>query len=125
MVAYICQCYFLNSSHPLLSLLCPKSIFCVCLHSFPVNRFISTVFLESIYVLINKICFSDLLHPEYQALGSSTSLQLTQIYSFSWLSNIPLCICTTTSLSIHLSIVLNIFNASTEVIHFTVSGRSI
>ena len=29
-------------------------------------------------------------------------IELTQSCSFSWLSNIPLCICTTTSLSIHL-----------------------
>ena len=31
-----------------------------------------------------------LFHSVYQALGSSTSLQLIQIYSISWLSNIPL-----------------------------------
>ena len=30
-------------------------------------------------------------------------LELTQMHSFLWLSNIPLCICTTTSLSTHLS----------------------
>ena len=29
-------------------------------------------------------------HPTQQALGSSTSLQLTQMCSFLWLSNIPL-----------------------------------
>ena len=42
-----------------------------------------------IYVLIYGICFSpsNLL----QALGSSMSLELTQIHSFLWLSNIPLC----------------------------------
>ena len=33
---------------------------------------------------------------------SSTSLELSQVYSFAWLSNIPLCICTTAFLSIHL-----------------------
>ena len=33
---------------------------------------------------------------------SSTLLELTQMSSFYWLSNIPLCICTTSSLSIHL-----------------------
>ena len=30
-------------------------------------------------------------------------LQMALFYSFLWLSNIPLCICTTSSLSIHLS----------------------
>ena len=34
--------------------------------------------------------------------GSSTSLWKTQFHSFSWLSNIPLCIWTTSSLSIYL-----------------------
>ena len=33
---------------------------------------------------------------------SSTSLELIQMYSFWWLSNTPLCICTTAFLSIHL-----------------------
>ena len=49
-----------------------------------------------IYGLIYDICFSlcDLLHSVKQALVSSTSLELTQICSFVWLSNIPLCICT-------------------------------
>ena len=52
--------------------------------------------LTHIYGLIYDICFSlcDLLHSVKQALVSSTSLELTQICSFVWLSNIPLCICT-------------------------------
>ena len=33
---------------------------------------------------------------------SATSLELIQMYSFWWLGNIPLCICTTAFLSIHL-----------------------
>ena len=33
----------------------------------------------------------------------SSDSELSQIHSFLWLSNIPLCICTITSLSIHLS----------------------
>ena len=37
-------------------------------------------------------------------MHTCTSLELMQIHSFSWLSNIPLYICTTTSLSIHLSV---------------------
>ena len=58
-----------------------------------------------IYALIYDICFSlsDLLHSVWQSLGPSTSLQMTQFRSFLWLSNIPLYICTTSSLSIHLS----------------------
>ena len=39
----------------------------------------------------------------YDRLGPSTSLQVTQFRFFLWLSNIPLYICATSSLSIHLS----------------------
>ena len=58
-----------------------------------------------IYVLAYGICFSlsDLLHSVGQTLGPSTSLQITQFCLFLWLSNIPLYICATSSLSIHLS----------------------
>ena len=57
-----------------------------------------------IYVLAYSICFSlsDLLHSVRQILGPSTSLQITQFRLFLWLSNIPLYICATSSLSIHL-----------------------
>ena len=37
-------------------------------------------------------------------LSPSTSLQITQFHFFLWLSNIPLYICATSSLSIHLSV---------------------
>ena len=58
-----------------------------------------------IYVLAYSICFSpsDLLHSVWQTLGPSTSLQITQFRFFLWLSNIPLYICATSSLSTHLS----------------------
>ena len=106
MVMYTFQCYSLNSSHPLLPPLYSQvSSLSLHLYSCPANRLISTIFLDSIYVLIHGICFSlsKLLHSVQQALVSSTSLKLTQIHSFSWLSNIQLYICTTTSLFIHLS----------------------
>ena len=59
-----------------------------------------------IYALIYDISFSlsNLLHSVWQSLGPSTSLQMTQFHSFLWLSNIPLYICTTTPLSIHLPV---------------------
>ena len=64
----------------------------------------SIPFFEIAHVLIYDICFSlsDLIHSVWQSLDSSTSQQITQFRSFLWLSNIPLYICTTTSLSIHL-----------------------
>ena len=66
--------------------------------SVPFSRF-------HISVLIYDICFSlsDLLQSVWQSLDSSMSLQMTQFRSFLWLSNIPLYICTTSSLSIRLS----------------------
>ena len=44
-IVYICQCYSLNLSHPLLPLLCPQ-VHSPCPHlpSFPANSFISTIF---------------------------------------------------------------------------------
>ena len=58
-----------------------------------------------IQALIYDICFSlsDLLHSVGQSLDPSTSQQMTQFRSFLWLSNIPLYICTTSSLSMRLS----------------------
>ena len=52
-------------------------------------------------MLAYSICFSlsDLLHSVWQSLGPSTSLQITQFRFFLWLSNIPLYICATSSLS--------------------------
>ena len=50
-VRYIFQCYSLHSSHPLLPALCPQ-VCSLCLHlcRFPVNRLISTTFLDSIHM---------------------------------------------------------------------------
>ena len=75
--------------------------FCCC----PGTRFISAVFLDYTDVLIHDVWFSlfNLLHSVRQALGPSTSVNMTQFCSFLWLSSIPLHICTTFSLSIHLS----------------------
>ena len=51
MIVYICQCYFLYLSHPLLSSLCPEvHSLHLCLHSFSANRLINTIFLDSIYM---------------------------------------------------------------------------
>ena len=76
------------------------SLFLPCkpVHLYHLSRF-------HIYVLIYDIYFSvsDLVHSVWQTLGPSTSLQMTQFRSFLWLSNIPLYICTTSSLSIRLS----------------------
>ena len=49
---YICQCYSPNSSHPHLPPLRLQVCF-LCLHlcSSPANRFISTIFVDSIYVI--------------------------------------------------------------------------
>ena len=49
---------------------------------------------------------SDLLHT-VRCEGGSRFIHIIRtnsMHSFLWLSNIPLCVCTTTSLSIHLSV---------------------
>ena len=67
-IVYTCQCYLLNLPHPLLPLLCPQLYSLLLhLHSFPANRLIGTVFLDSLCVcvciythidtLIHNICF--------------------------------------------------------------------
>ena len=64
MVAYTCQCYSLNSSHALLPLLCPKSVFCVCT-SIPALHICSSVpFFQIPYICVNiqNLFFSVLLH---------------------------------------------------------------
>ena len=86
---------------------CPQ-VHCLhlCLYSCPAPRFIRLFFFSRfhIYVLAYGICFplSDLLHSVRQTLVPSTSLQITQFCFFLWLSNIPLYICATSSVSIHL-----------------------
>ena len=71
---------------------------CKLVHLYYFSRF-------HIYVSIYNICFSlsDLLHSVWQSLDPTTSIQMTQFRSFLWLSNILLYICTTSALSIHLS----------------------
>ena len=58
-LVYMFPCYYLHSSHPLLSL--PESqvcSLCLNLHCCFANRFISTIFLDFMYiVLIYDICF--------------------------------------------------------------------
>ena len=51
MVMYMFPCYSLNSSNPLFPLVCPQVCYlCLCLHCCPANRFITTIFLDSIYM---------------------------------------------------------------------------
>ena len=67
------------------------------------NGFICSIFPDSIYTFIcNIFFFSFWLTSLWQTLGTCTSFQKTQFCSFLWLSNIPLYVCTTSSLSLHL-----------------------
>ena len=115
LVVYICPCHSLTS--PQLTLPPPhvlKSILYICVFipvlplgsSAPVVFCFLFFFRFHIYALAYSICFSlsHLLHFERQTLGPSTSLQITQFCFFLWLSNIPLDICVTSSLCIHLSV---------------------
>ena len=65
------SCYSLNSSQPLLPLLCPQVCFlCVYIYCCPTYRFLSTsfCFLDSMHALIYDTCFflSDWLHCAWQ-----------------------------------------------------------
>ena len=76
------------------------------LYSCPAPRFFRTFFFLrfNIWVSIRYFFFSFwLFHSVWQTLCPTTSLQITQCRFFLWLSNIPLYICTTSSLPIHLS----------------------
>ena len=51
MVKFLFQCCPPNSSHPILSQLCPQVCFlCLCLHCCSANRLVSTILLDSIYI---------------------------------------------------------------------------
>ena len=89
---------------------CPQSILYICV-SIPVLQIGSSVlfFLGSMYMrsyMMFVFLFSDLLYFVWQTLYSSTSLQMTQLRSSLWLSDIPLYLCTT-SFSIHLSMAVH------------------
>ena len=93
--------------HPIPYYLPPCPYVCsLCLHlySYPANRFICTIFLDSTYQHEYVMFLSFWLHSVWQSLDTSTSLQRAQFCSSLWLSNNPLYICTTLSLSIHLSL---------------------
>ena len=76
------------------------------LYSCPAPRFIRTFFFFQIPYMCQHTVFVFLFltyFTLYDRLSSSTSLQITQFRFCLWLSNIPLYICATSSLSIHLS----------------------
>ena len=101
-IAYICQSSFPNSSHPTFPDLCPYvcSLY-LCLYLCLQIR-TSISFLQILYICINiHMCFSlsDLLYSVWHSLGPSMSLQMTQFCSLLQLSDSPLNICITSSLS--------------------------
>ena len=104
--AYVGQSYSPNSSHSLLPLLCPQVFSFPHLHlySCPANRFISTIFLDPICICVNNQClfFSFWLNfTLYNKLWIHPPHYNSNMF-FLWLSSIPLYICTTASLSVHL-----------------------
>ena len=90
-VVYMHQSQSPSSSHPPTG--APLGYLHLHLYTCPADRFIHTTFLNSIYT-----CYYIIFY-----LGPSTSLQMIKYFLLLWLSNIPLYICTTSSLSIPLS----------------------
>ena len=107
LVVYICQCYSLTLSQ--LTLPPPhvlKSIFYVCVFIpvLPLGSSEPYIFFQIPYicVTIQYLFFFFRLSPLCMTDSRSIHLTITQFCFFLWLSNIPLCICVTSSLSIHL-----------------------
>ena len=89
-VMYVFQRYSLNSSHPLLPPLCPQvRSLCLWLYVCPANRFISTIFLDSISMCYHTVFIFLLVtyFTLYKSLSPARSLQMTQFHSILWLSN--------------------------------------
>ena len=105
MIVYMFQCHSPKSSRPLPLSQSPKVCYThLCLFRCLTYRVIITIFLNSVYMCQYTILVFFFLayFTLYNRLVSSISLELIQMYSFQWLSNTPLCICTTAFLSIHL-----------------------
>ena len=85
------------------------------LYSCPANRFISTIFLDYIYIYIymSIYLFSSFLISLCQ-IGTRfiQLIELTQMCSFSWLNNILLYIYTTACLSVHLLMDISVASMS-------------
>ena len=83
---------------------CPHDC-CRHLHLFPPHKQVHLYrFLRlQVHALIQNICFAHSLHSVWPTIGPSASLQMTQFHPFLCLSSIPLCICITFSLFIHLT----------------------
>ena len=54
------------------------------------------------------LSLSDWLHFVWSSLGVSVMPHMALFHSFLWLNSIPLCICATSSLSIHLSVGISV-----------------
>ena len=104
-VIYMLQCYSLTISHPCLFPQSPKVCSLhLCLLCCLAYRIIDTIFLNSIYICINILywCFFFWL-TSLCIIGSSfIHLIRTDSNALFLMANIPLCICTTAFLSIHL-----------------------
>ena len=96
MILYMFQCHSLKSSHPFPLPQSPKDCSIhLCLFGCLPYRVIVNTFLNSIYMRQYTVLMFFFLAYFTQAPVSSTSLELIQMYSFQWLNNTPLCICTT------------------------------
>ena len=63
--------YSLNLSHPFLPSLCPQSILYCCLHCYPANRFISTVFLDFKWFFVPESLKTQKLNQQWRSPQSS------------------------------------------------------
>ena len=114
-IIYMFQCHSPESAHPLPLPQNPKDC-SIHLHVFCSLTYwvILNIFLKSTYIYTLVYCFGvfSFWLTSLCIIGSisSTSLELIQMYSLSWLGNIPFCICTSVFSYIHL--LMGIFVAS-------------
>ena len=100
--------YPAHPSLPSCPSICPL---CLCLYFCFANRFICTTFViccPHISDITQHLFFSFSLHSVRSSLGPSTSLQMAQFHSFSWLSNIPLSVIIPISLKFYPIFIISI-----------------
>ena len=102
MVTYMFQWYSLNLSYP--SPLCLHVCsLCLCLYFCPENRFICTIFLDSIYMwyylIFFSFCFTSLYTTDSRSIHTTTNVPISSLFMAELfhcvLFGIPLCVCTT------------------------------
>ena len=105
---WVFLCCSLCLSYPLLPSLGPQDCsLCLHRHRGSAHKFTGTIFLDSLHCvnvqyLFFSFCLTSLSTVSSRFIQDWLTLGLTQMLSLLWLRSVPLCVCTSASLSIHL-----------------------